>query len=250
MRSYLEGPAGRAALGECHAEAAGVMGRVSTRAREIADEVAPGRGDEAQALVQKWAAAHPIRSLSLPRSSIAPALAEASARRSLGALAAVGTIIETLDDLTARIAAYRETLLKEATWTGELAAARATSSDLALRAAEDADRMAAAMERIGRLAEELPRLVARERAAAFKDIDAQRAETLAQLEAEREVVLRQIDDMGKGAIDEAADRAEGIVDRAFLRAAQLTLGLLLAAALAVVLVGRALGFRFRALRRA
>jgi hypothetical protein len=47
-----------------------------------------------------------------------------------------------------------------------------------------------------------------------------------------------------------ASRTEAVVDRAFLRAAQLALGLLLAAAIAAVLVGWALGFRLRPVRRA
>jgi hypothetical protein len=250
MQTYLESPAGRAAFGACHSDAARAMGKVAARGRQIVDALAPDRGQRAEDLVREWAAARPLRSLSLPRASIAPALAKANARESLGALAAVGAVVETLDDLTARIATYRETLSKEARWTGELAAIQAASSDVALRAADDADRIAAAMERIGRLAEETPRLAARERAATLEDIDAMRSETLARFQAEGDKALRQIDRTSNAAIDRAADRAEQIVDHAFLRAAQLTLGLLIATALAVVLVGRALGFRFRTLRRA
>jgi hypothetical protein len=56
--------------------------------------------------------------------------------------------------------------------------------------------------------------------------------------------------MGRSAIDGVGNRTEAVVDRAFLRAAQLALGLLVAAAIAAILVGWALGFRLRSLRRA
>jgi hypothetical protein len=261
MQRWLEGPAGGAAFGECRQAAAAAMGRLATGAREIAEGIAPGRGQAAEVLVHQWAGSHPLRSLFLPRATVAPALASASARQSLGALAAVGTIVETLDDVTARIAAYRETLLKEAAWTGELAALRAGSSDVARQASEDVRRIAESMERIGRLAERLPAVVERERVAGLdalraerkeilEDLDVQRTETLALLQSERAVVLDRIDEMGQRAIDGVGERTEAVVDRAFLRAAQLTLGLLTAAAIAVVLVAWALGFRHRPLRRA
>jgi hypothetical protein len=259
MQAWLDGPAGRDAFGECRDAAAAAMGRVARRAREIADAIAPDRAQVADDFVRSWAASHPLRSLFLPRATIAPALASASARREMGALAAVGTIIETLDDLTARIAAYRETLLKEAAWTGELAASRAASSDVARQATEDVRRMAEAVERIGRLADRFPAVIERERVAALEalraereqilaDIDVQRTETLALLQSERAVVLDRIDAMGRTAIDDVGNRTEAVVDRAFLRAAQLALGLLIAAAIAAVLVAWALGFRLRSLR--
>jgi hypothetical protein len=261
MQGWLDGPAGRDAFGDCRDDAAAAMGRIAGRAREIADEVAPGRGQVAEDFVRRWAASHPLRSLFLPRATIAPALASASTRHEMGALAAVGTIVETLDDLTARIAAYRETLLKEAAWTGELAASRAASSDVARQASEDVRRMAEAIERIGRLADRLPAVIERERVAGLEalrserkeilaEIDEQRTETLALLQSERAVVLDRIDAMGRSAIDGAANRTESIVDRAFLRAAQLALGVLIAAGIAAILVGWLLGLRLRSLRRA
>jgi hypothetical protein len=261
MQRWLEGPAGHDAFRGCAGDAAAAMARIAGAARGIAEEVAPGRGQAAEEVVARWAGSHPLRSLFLPRDTIAPALASASARRSLGALAAVGTIVETLDDLTARIAAYRETLLKEAAWTGELAAARAASSDLAHQASEDARRIAGAAERLGRLADRLPAMIARERVAALEalraerkeilaDVDAQRVQTLALLQSEREVVLDRVDAMAATAVERVGDRTDALVDRAFLRAAQLALGLLVAAALAALLVGWALGLRLRSLRRA
>jgi hypothetical protein len=259
MRAWLESPAGGVAFGECRDAAAAAMGRIAAAARKIADEIAPDRGQVAEELVRKWAAAHPLRSLFLPRPTIAPTAAKESARRELGALAAVGTIVETLDDLTARVAAYRQTLLKEAAWTGELAALRATSSDVALQASEDVRHIAAAMERIGRLAERIPVVLERERAAAvtglraereqiLEEIDRQRAETLALLQGERAAVLDRIDAMSRTAVDDVGSRTEALVDHAFLRAAQLMLGLLAASAIAAVLVAWALGFRLRAVR--
>jgi hypothetical protein len=260
MQGWLEGPAGRDAFGACREDAAAAMARVAGRAREIADALAPEQGQAAEDRVRGWAQSHPLRSLFLPRATIAPELATASARRDMGALAAVGTVVETLDDLTARIAAYRETLLKEAAWTGELAASRAATSDLARQASGDAARIAEAVDRIGRLADRLPQVIARERAAALEalraerkevlaELDLQRTETLALLQSERAAVLDRLDAMGGGAIDHAGSRTEALVDRAFLRAAQLALGILIACAIAALLVGWALGLRSRSLRR-
>lgn len=59
------------------------------------------------------------------------------------------------------------------------------------------------------------------------------------------MVLDRIDAMGRNAIDGVGSRTEAVVDRAFLRAAQLALGLLVAAAIAAILVAWALGFRLR-----
>lgn len=256
MQRYLAGPGGRAAMGDCSAEAAAAMGRLCARAKEIVEELAPGRSDEVAALVEQWTDRHPLRELYLPRQTMAPALAKGSARAELGALGAVGTAVESLDDLTARLAAYRESLLKEATWTAELAAARAGASELASQAARDAERITAGVERLGALAAAIPALAARERAAALEavraeraavlaDIDAQRRQTLALLQAERAVVLDRVDAMGRAAIAEGTARVEDVVDRVFLRIAQLVAALLVVAALAALVILRVLGARGR-----
>ena len=256
MQRYLEGPAGRAALGECAGDAAAMMARVAARGKEIVEALVPGRGDATASLVEAWVNEHPLRALHLPRATIAPALASRSARKQLGALEAVGSVVETLDDLTARIAAYRESLLKEARWTAELAATHAVTSDLAAQTTRDVGRLSGAAERLGALAAALPSLVARERTAALDavraervavlaEIDAQRAETLALLQSERDVTLDRIDAMGRAAIDAAGARAEQLVDRVFLRIAELAVALLLAAGLIFLVVNRVLRARTR-----
>src|SRR5512139_839396 len=178
MQRHLEDPADPARLGECARGAAATLAAIEVRGREIVEELAPGRGDSVEELVGSWVDEHPLRALHLSRTTIAPALAHASARKQLGALEAAGTMVETLDDLTVRIAAYRESLLKEARWTAELAATRVAGSDLAVQAARDAARLSAAAERLGALAAAMPGLVARERAVA---LDALRAERVAVL---------------------------------------------------------------------
>jgi hypothetical protein len=260
LRDLLAGERGRAELGACSSAAAASMGRLAEQGRAIVAGLAPDDVARADRFVQRWASEHPLQALAAPRATVAATLAPATARKELGALAAVGTIVESLDDLTVRIAAYRETILKEARWTGELATAQVGASDLAARAAEDAGRIALAADRMGALAARIPALLERERAAALSavrgeretvlaDIDRQRADTLRALQSEMDAAFGRIDGLSRGAIDEAAVRAERIVDRAFLRAAELVLGLAALAVVAALLIGRALGVRRPAARR-
>ena len=260
LRNLLGGEAGADALGACTAAAASSMRRLAEAARAIAVEVAGRDVTRADRLVERWAYEHPLRALLAPRATVAAALATATTRKELGALAAVGTIVETLDDLTTRIAAYRETILKEARWTGELAVAQAGASDLAARAAEDAARLALAADRMGALVERIPALLEREREAAvaavrgervavLADLDRQRTETLRAMRSETETVFGRMDGLSRGAIDEASARAERIVDRAFLRTAELVLGLAAIAVIVALLAARMLGIPIPRVRR-
>jgi hypothetical protein len=222
--------------------------------------LAPDDVARADRFVRRWASEHPLQALAAPRATVAAALAPATARKELGALAAVGTIVETMDDLMVRIAAYRETILKEARWTGELAAAQVGASDLAARAAEDAGRIALAADRMSALAARVPVLLEREREAALSavrgereavlaDIDRQRVDTLRALQSDMDAAFGRVDGLSRGAIDEAAARAERIVDRAFLRTAELVLGVAALTILAALVVARALGVRTLTARR-
>jgi hypothetical protein len=267
MRDFLGGDRGLAALGACHRDAAAAMDRLGREEVGIVTRFAPESVGRITELVQRWAAAHPLPSLSAPRATAAEVLATASARQNLGALAAVGTMVETLDDLVVRVAAYRETLNKELRWAGELAAAQAGASDLATRALADADRITGAADRIGALAAGIPALVERERraalvalsaerAAAMADIDAQRLDTLKALQAQTDAVMGRLDAMSRGvmdrvdatsrtAIEEVGGRAEHVVDHVFLRAAQVGLALVALLLVGALLVVRTLGVRLR-----
>jgi len=260
LRDLLAGERGRAALGACSGAAAASMGRVAEQGRAIVAGLAPDDVARADRFVRRWASEHPLQALAAPRATVAAALAPATARKELGALAAVGTIVETMDDLVVRIAAYRETILKEARWTGELAAAQVGASDLAARAAEDAGRIALAADRMSALAARVPVLLEREREAALSavrgereavlaDIDRQRVDTLRALQSDMDAAFGRVDGLSRGAIDEAAARAERIVDRAFLRTAELVLGVAALTILAALVVARALGVRTLTARR-
>jgi hypothetical protein len=259
MRDFLGSDRGRAALGACHGDAAAAMDRIAHQELGVATRFAPESAGRIEQRVQRWAAEHPLASLSAPRATAAEALATASARKDLGALAALGTIVETLDDVMVRVAAYRETLLKEARWTGELAAMELGASDLASRATADADRIAAAADRMGALMAAIPALVERERhaaiaalreerEAAMADLDAQRIDTLKALQAQADLVMTRIDATSRMTIQEVAGRADHLIDHAALRAAQVGLGLAAILAVAALLVARELGVRLRRTR--
>jgi hypothetical protein len=254
LRNLLAGPDGQAALGECAAEASSQMGRLAGSAREIAAALAKTDAARADDFVERWARAHPLRSLDAPRATVAEALAGQSARQGLGALAAVGTIVESLDDLTIQVAAYRETLLKEARWTGELAALQAADSDMARRAVKDVDRFAAAADRMGLFLERLPALIDREREASFAalrderkaamaDIDRQRVETLEAVQRGADAAVGRVDEVARASIDQGAARAESIVDHVFLRLVQLVIGLGILGVLLLLLAPRILHLR-------
>jgi hypothetical protein len=245
QRNFLRSPRGRAELGACSERAAEHMQRIAERARAIVAELASSDGSRAHKFVEDWAVAHPLQSLALTRTTIVPALAAASARKQLGALAAVGTMVETLDDLTDRIAAYRETLLKEARWTAELAVVQAGSSDLATTALEDAGRLTRAADRMSELAARMPQLIDRERDAALAavreerkavmaEIDRQRVDTLASVRAGSDDAFARMDKLSRDAIDQGGARAEALVDRAFLRVAQLLVALAVVAVIAIL----------------
>jgi hypothetical protein len=271
LQTFLAGEGGRAVLGECHAEAAAAMGRIVDRGREIANELDPANEAQAEARIRDWAVKHPLRGLELPRPSFAPELAAGVARQNLGVLASVGVALESLDDLTYRIAAYRETLLKEVRWAGELAALQAGGSDAASQALGDLDRISAAVDRLGVLAAQMPSLMERERRAVLgevrgereavlgdlrsereavlADVDRQRGETLRFLQSERAAVLADVQALGQATLDQGTAQVERVVDHAFLRAAQLSVALLLLVALAAGLgawvVVHSAGWRWR-----
>jgi hypothetical protein len=261
MRDFLGGERGRLALGACHDDAAAAMGRIAHEELRLVTRFAPETAGRVEERVEAWAAEHPLSSLSAPRATAAEVLASASARNDLGALAAIGSIVETLDDLTARIAAYRETLLKEARWTGELEVARAGTRALAAQISADADRVALAAERMGELMATIPALVERERRAAMADIDAQRTDTLRAIDGQRvdtlqalqveaDAVMARVDATTRMAIEDVAGRADHAIDRVALRVAQLGLGLAAIVTVAVLLVARLLGVRLHRPRHA
>jgi len=272
MRDFLSGDRGRAALGACHRDAAAAMDRIAHQELGIATRLAPESAAGAEQLVERWAAEHPLASLSSPRATAAEMLATASARKDLGALAAIGTFVETVDDVMLRIAAYRETVHKEVRWMGELAAAQAGASDIAARAVADADRIAAAVDQMGALMVTIPALVERERTAAIaamRDetrvtmaaIDAQRIDSLKALQAEADVMMTRvdatsrmmmdrIDATSRMAIEDVAGRADHVIDHAALRAAQVVLALAAVLAVAALLIARQLGVRLRRPRHA
>ncbi len=250
MESYFELGPGRSALGACRPIAIAAARHLQAGIRQEVARVVPSRVSDADRLIRDWTAEHPIGSPTLPRASITGALAERSTQQRLGALAALGSVVETLDDLTARMAAYRESLLKEARWTAELAAGDAASSEAANRALADLERVSRAADRLGVLAARIPSLVARERETALAALRQERIAVMADIDRQRVETLSRIEGVSRSAIDEAADRAGGLVDRAFLRGAELAIGLALLAAVAVLLVAWVLGFRIRVPRRA
>lgn len=203
--------------------------------------------------IERWARDHPVRGPTFQRESLVGDWADAFATKGAGALATLGRADESLSEIAERLQFINESLLKQVRWTVELAA-----SD-ALRP-EDLAAMRSLVASATALTREMPALLRAERAAlvaamqaelatGLADVDRQRAATIAALRAEVATSLRDVDRQRlatldvlraeriealaalDGTVQQALLRSTEVIDHVFWRLAQLTVALLLGAAL-------------------
>jgi hypothetical protein len=214
---------------------------------------------EARKLVHRWAAEHPLTGPLITRESTVPLLASVTDISRVSPLGAAAVLMEDTRDIVTRVDLYAASLPRQARWQAELLMAQAANAPPLQSAVSELDRTVDILDRMGKLAEGVPVLVARERAAVLDeleqsrlslqefasgerqalmmDIGRERAAVLETIHTERVEALQQIDAMGYRWVDHAFDRADRLVDRVFLwvlaLAGLLLLGGLLLAALLI-----------------
>ena len=199
-----------------------------TAAREFARKVA---GDNNVAVgdseIVQWAAAHPVRGANYRRESLVGTWAEAFGSRGTGAVATLGHMDQSVEEISERLRFINETILKQVRWNAQLLA-----SDLVRPEEVDAARAllsgAAALsqglpDRLTEQREAVFTAVDRERLATLREVDRQReatmAEVLAVVHAERIATLASVDSMVRRMMRDSAS----VIDHVFWRLVQLVI---------------------------
>ncbi|HVG64292.1 MAG TPA: chemotaxis protein [Hyalangium sp.] len=193
---------------------------------------------EARKLVHAWAAQHPLTGPLITRESTVPLLASLTDISRMSPLGAAAVLMEDTRDIVTRVDLYAASLPRQARWQAELLMAEAATAPSLQAAVGELDRTVEILDRMASLAEGMPALVARERAAVLDELEQarlslqefasgerqalmtgighERVAVLAALHAERVEALEQVDVMGYRWIDHAFDRLDRVVDRAFM----------------------------------
>jgi hypothetical protein len=235
MHAFFETGRGRLLPPDARAVAIGAWDRLYGELLGEARQVAPGADvPKFEVWVKEWAAAHPIESLAA-RPSTASFFARLVAEPGLGATQAAGKIEEDLADLGARVDFLTATLPKQARWQAERLVLEAMNAreprgliETASRAASEAARATALLDRAIRLLEALPADVGAQREAALAGLrserealqafaDDERKAAFEALRAEREALLRDVDRQRVAGLAEAGRILERAVDRLALR---------------------------------
>ena len=209
LAGYFETGPGRAALGGLASIPLETVRRMERDFAAMAAAMTVS-GDVAvvETYVTQWSADHPIRySISDRESSLSYASA-----RNLGTSFSAGEVIAdfsaTADDLTRRLEVYSDQLFRQARWEAQLIAMDLAGTlgvngmlPLAERVTVSSEqiaagvaRLSAALERIGVVMEEAPRLIATEREAALSGAHLELGRTLSFLQEERITALRAVSD--------------------------------------------------------
>jgi hypothetical protein len=189
-------------------------------------------------MIHKFAAEYPIRSTLTSRPSVASVLDEGVKTGSMGAFAAVGSLVEGFGDLSDRLAIYAEHLPKQARWQAELLLFDKGIESIDVDALlGDTARLGRAADRLVDFTEDLPLLIDAsvedllpeiERIVASIDIDGvvgsademaarHLAVALAAVTIERESILEAVTEERIAALADAERMANEVVDRSFER---------------------------------
>ena len=273
MTRFFESGAGRDLFGEQQPLALdasrGLQTRIEALARSIARDPEMPR---ARGALTDWVEENPIESLLFARDSPTPLLADLVGGEKRGAFAVVGSLGESVTDISSRISIYAETMPKQARWQAQLVMEQLVGEDelaesiLALRSLTSLE---AQLSEAMLLVDDLPGLVAGERelilsvlqaerailtrfieeqrletfefvqgerAAVLDSVHEQRVETIEELRVERVAIIEEIRSMSGELIDQSEQRAERLIDHLVLRLAQLVVALALIAGLFVLIV--------------
>ena len=174
--------------------------------------------------VRAWAAKHPIEGELFVRPTARADLAGLFPEETHGGLKAVGSMEETLRDLSDRLTILTVQMPVEARWQGEYLAHALFEE----RMADPTESMLDTMETMtdflgefeGTLGAQTSALLdgfAKERIAVFDAVGEERTEILAAIEAERVSIMDKLDDQLLSATDELNATGRGLIDHFFTR---------------------------------
>ena len=202
--------------------------------------------------LEPWVRQHPLRDLQFTRESTTPFWAEYVASRG-GAMAAVGRMEESLEDLLARMDIMSENLRKQARWETQLLMGEAMAGGEIGEFLARIDSVDVNIDRIRIVLEDLDPILARqvaalmitggelvmrermlaneaweiEREILFARIAAIQAETFELLAVERALILTEAEAAADRTIETSLGRTRALIDHLILRLAQLVAGSLL-----------------------
>jgi len=271
FRQYVETGAGRTAFGPqqglLQETARDQIADVDAVLRKIA--IKPEYFDRARPQVEQWAATHPIEHTFAGRTSGASLLTSLrSAEQDV--FLVVGSVSDTLENMSERVNTYAAHLPKQARWQAQLLAAEMTTGLRLERTLDDVHDLGTVARQASGVLEGIPALldaereiIAAERRAVLAGVDSQRLQTLAVLQEyvtgerlalvaavrdervatiaavdqERLATIAAVETMRKLTVDSSLNGLRDLVDYTIWRVAMLIAALmLLAAVLAVVAV--------------
>jgi hypothetical protein len=207
MDDYFAKGAGKDALGDSHPIAVQACRHLETALAAIATSFTISKDiSHTRSFAQQWAAEHPIRGSIAGRETTVNRVIGNDVITSLSTGEALANVTVSLDDLQRRLEIYSAQLPEQARWETELVALEQNQAlqlqqvvPLAGQAVKSIDsagtsvgRLVPAVERVAAVAENTPKLMAEEREAAVKAIQAELNRALAFVHEERVAVLTQL----------------------------------------------------------
>ncbi len=186
MVDYFERGSGKADFGQWHSIARDASRKVETRIMETVASFTPDVDiSPLQLKIQTWVSEHPIERDFIFRDSVAPQLASIIGDQAMDTFQTVGTVAVSMEELGDQASTYMNLLTKQARWQAELmvsetANRRDIEGGLAMLA-----ELAASVNRLSPIAEQIPELMAREREAFFGTLQQERIEVLSDIERQR-----------------------------------------------------------------
>ena len=187
MEYYLEDGAGKDAFGPQQEIAVGAVQKMVKLTESTASSLYTDQAVYARraAKLQEFARTHPIDGSFLARETAISELARFAPDESAGALAAVGTATDTLEDISLRLNAYITLLPKVTRWQAALATEDITGRDSLGATVDDLHAIGVVARRADALLTDLPGAVREAREPLMRLLDEQRDELLAAVERER-----------------------------------------------------------------
>ncbi len=215
VESLLARPEVAARYGKNAPDASAAMALIRAEFRAFAASVQDdATAASFEATVRQWADRNPVEGALYRRPSIDSDVAAVLASSGGGgAFAALGNLDETTSDVMTRMDLYTVYLPRLARWEAELAVDDLAQGIDPKGLIADVDRVTRAADRIATVAEGVPDLAARERAAALDAVRAERLAATRDLQGERRAVVEAIRQERIATLEEVEAIAQRLLDR-------------------------------------